>query len=122
MVRLVDMGLVVDHMLTKEVKVVVVAADKTGVLGLALALALGLFMVKPVCMGHMVEGRMLKEVDKVEAAAVDKMADQEVVLALVLVLDKLVNMSHMVKDMLREVARVDVVAADKMVGLDEVPA
>jgi hypothetical protein len=77
-------------------------------------------MAKPVGMGHMVEGHMLKVVDRVEVAAVVKMAGLEVVLALSLVSVKLVGMGHMVEDhMLKEAARVEEAVAGKMVDLDK---
>jgi hypothetical protein len=77
-------------------------------------------MAKPVGMGHMVEGHMLKVVDRVEVAAVVKMVGLEVVLALSLVSVKLVGMGHMVEDhMLKEAARVEEAVAGKMVDLDK---
>jgi hypothetical protein len=112
MVRLVDMGLVVDHMLMEEVKVEVAAVDKMG----ALDLALGLVTVKLVDMGHMVEGRMLKEVDKVEVVAAGKMVGLDMVPVPAQDTVKLVDTILItVVDMLMQEARVAVAVAGKVV-------
>jgi hypothetical protein len=112
MVRLVDMGLVVDHMLMEEVKVEVAAVDKMG----ALELVLGLVTVKLVDMGHMVEGRMLKEVDKVEVVAAGKMVGLDMVPVPAQDTVKLVDTILItVVDMLMQEARVAVAVAGKVV-------
>ncbi len=74
--------------------------------------ALGLDMVRLVAMAPV--EHMLKEVDKVEVAVVDKMAGLGMVLALAMA--KLVVMAQ-VEHMLKEVDKVEVVAVDNTAGL-----
>uniref|UniRef100_A0A0D3HE95 Uncharacterized protein n=1 Tax=Oryza barthii TaxID=65489 RepID=A0A0D3HE95_9ORYZ len=98
----------VEHMLVEAEEEVVVEVDRTA--DPDTVPVLGLVMDKLVGMDHMVED-MLKEGVAVKVAAVDKMVDPDLAMALGMV--KLEDMGRTVVGMLRLVAKVAVVAVDK---------